>query len=74
MTEQEVQDINEEVADIAGAIVKLAELGEALQSGRLKQRAIVLLLHDISKVRKSDIEYVLNSLPHLKDYVRDLPQ
>lgn len=30
----------------------------------------LLLLHDITKVRKTDITYILNALPHLKDYVK----
>jgi hypothetical protein len=68
--EQPEKDINEEVVDIAGAIVRLADLGDALQASRLKQRALILLLHDITKVRKNDIMYVLNALPSLRDYVR----
>jgi hypothetical protein len=69
--EKSETDINEEVADIAEAIVKLADLGDALGAGRLKQRAVVLLLHDITKVPKNQIIYVLNALPHLRDYVRN---
>ena len=70
MTEEQKQDINDEVADIAEAIVKVAEVGEVIQQGRLKQKAVVLLLHDITKVRKTDITYILNALPHLKEYVK----
>lgn len=66
----EKQDIHDEVADIAEAIVRVAEVGEVIQQGRLKQKAVVLLLHDITKVRKTDITYILNALPHLKDYVK----
>ena len=70
MNEKQTEDINQEVADIAEAIVQLAGLGELLAKSKLKQRALVLLLHDITKVKKTDIAYVLNALPHLKEYVR----
>lgn len=66
------QDIIEEVADLAEAIVRLADLGDALQASRLKQPALILLLHDITKVPKTHIKYVLNALPHLRDYVREV--
>jgi len=64
------EDITEDVADIAEEILKLANIGEQLDRSRLKQKAVILLLHDITKVRKNDIKYVLNALPSLKDYVR----
>ena len=70
MTDNQVEDINENVANIAEEILKLANLGEQLNQSRLKQKAVILLLHDISKVKKTDIMYILNSLPSLKDYVR----
>lgn len=70
MNEEQKQDIQEEVADIAEAIVRIAEVGEIIRQSRLRQRTVVLLLHDITKVKKSDITYVLNALPHLKDYIK----
>lgn len=64
------KDIQNEVADLAEAILQVANIGEALNASRLKQKAIILLLHDITKVKKSDITYVLNALTHLKEYVK----
>lgn len=48
-------------------IVKLANVGKQINESRLKQRAIILLLHDITKIPKAHIKYVLNALPTLKD-------
>ena len=63
-------DITEEIADLAEAIVKLADIGDALAKSPLKQKAQVLLLHEITKVKKTDITYVLNALPSLRSFVK----
>lgn len=52
---------------IAQSIVDLAEGMKKLNSTRLTRRAIVLLIHDQSKVGKRDIEIVLNNLEQLED-------
>jgi len=48
-------------------IVKLANVGRQIDASRLKQRAIVLLLHDHTKVPKANIRYILNALPALEE-------
>jgi hypothetical protein len=63
----EVTSVTDEVA---AAIKQLAEVGEALQAGKLKQKAIVLLLNDITKLPKTHITYVLNALPRLQEYIK----
>lgn len=70
MNEKQKEDINQEVADIAEAIVQLAEVGELLRNSKLKGRAVVLLLHDITKVNKTEIGLVLEAIPRLKEYIR----
>ena len=66
-TKIDVFSVSDEIAD---AIRQLAEVGEALQRSPLKQKAQVLLLQDITKLPRTDITYVLNALPHLKDYIK----
>lgn len=63
---------------LADAIVKLSDAAERLLSGRLTERALLLLLHDAvkpttnwsgkqpTKPTKSDIKAVLHALPELK--------
>ncbi|MCI0620297.1 MAG: hypothetical protein L0387_01245 [Acidobacteria bacterium] len=57
---------------LADAIVKLSKAAEALnQRSGLNQRAIVVLLHDHSRVPKRDIEAVLRAMQQLeRDYCR----
>lgn len=52
--------------DIAEAIVKISELGKIIEKSRLNQRAIVLLIQNITKVNRSEITYILNALPQLE--------
>jgi len=60
----EVQSVTDEVAK---AIFKIQVAADAMRKSGLKQRAIVVLLHDLTKVNKSDIVYILNGLDKLAD-------
>ena len=47
-------------------IVKLANVGKQIKKSRLKQRTIILLLHDATKVSKGSINVILEALPDLE--------
>lgn len=52
---------------LATAIEKLSKASAQLNASRLLNRkAILLLLHDVTKVPKRDIEYILNAIPELE--------
>lgn len=55
---------------LAASIVKISAAMEKLltESGGLTTEAIVLLLHDYTKVGKPDIRAVLKALPQLRGY------
>ncbi len=58
---------------LAEHIERLSKVGAQLDASRLNRKAIVLLLHDITKVPKRDIEFILNALPRLKDFYLKRP-
>jgi len=60
------KEIEIALEDIAEAIIKISRLGEAIEKSRLNQRAIILLIQNITKVNRNDIKYVLNALPQLE--------
>lgn len=67
---QVTQAENQEVVTveiIAQSIAKIAAAFRALEQTRLSRRALVLLLHDHSKVPRRDIELVLNNLEALDE-------
>ena len=70
MSEEEIKDINEEVADIAEAILRVAALGEALDNSHLKRTTIKLLIKHQTNLPMYEIDQVLNALPKLKEYVK----
>lgn len=51
---------------LASSIVKLGDGVMQWYRAGMKQRALILLLHDVTKVPKRDIEYVLNALKSLE--------
>ena len=55
---------------LAAAVVKISEAMDKLLNapGGLRSEAIVLLLHDMTKVGKPDIRTVLEALPRLRGY------
>lgn len=65
-------DVNEDVADLAEAILRVADAGERLLDSKLSKRAIQVLLKDItsSRIGMYEIESVLEALPRLKGYIK----
>lgn len=58
------------IADLAAmpdAIRRLVEAVESVENAGLKRRAIVLLLADMTKLNKKQINAVLDALPLLAD-------
>lgn len=55
----------DEFQELIENIEKITALGKKIQASRLAQRTIILLLHDITKLPKSQIRFVLNALPEL---------
>ena len=53
---------------LAAAIVRIGEAAEQLRKSGLNERAIVVLLHDGTKVGMSDIRAVLNGLRQLRGW------
>lgn len=51
---------------LAASIKQLAESVQRWERAGIRQRVLVLLLHDTSKVPIRDIEYVLNSIASLE--------
>lgn len=52
--------------EIADAVMRISDLGSAIMRSNLKQRAILLLIQDITKLPHGDIKKVLDSLPVLR--------
>lgn len=50
---------------LAEAILRLGDASAKLKSNGLNRKAIVLLLHDMTKVGKREIETILDALPIL---------
>lgn len=63
-------DINEDVADLAEAILKVAELGTQLNASKLHRRTVVLILKDITGLPHGQINAVLDAIPRLTGYVK----
>ncbi len=57
-----------DVTMLAEAIINVSDAFEKIKRSNLAERAIVLLLHDLSKVNKGDIELILHNAPLLKKY------
>ena len=58
----------DKMEEIAHEVEKIQEAFIALRDSRLTRRAVVLLVHDMTKIGKRDIEKMLDSLPHLADH------
>ena len=57
----------EQGESLASAIAKISDGFDALLKSGLNKRAIVLLLHDATRLRRTDIQAVLDALPKLKE-------
>lgn len=60
----------ESVELLADAIIKCADGLEKLRSGPLSQRAIVVLLHDLTKVGIPHIRAIIDAAPNLRKMVK----
>lgn len=67
------KDPNKDVAEMAEAILRVAEAGETLLSSGITRKGIVTLLHQeigAAYITKKQIEYVLDAIPRLKGYLQ----
>lgn len=55
---------------LAQAIIDVADAFQKLRSGRLTQRAVILLIKDSTGLTQRDIEAVLVACENLKRYVK----
>lgn len=53
---------------LAEAIVRIGEAAEKLRSSGLNETAIIVLMHDYTKLPKRDIKLVLDSMRKLKGW------
>lgn len=53
---------------LAEAIVRIGDSVAKLNASGLNRKAIILLLHDATKVGKRDIEVILDALPRLRGW------
>jgi hypothetical protein len=60
----------ESVEVIAASIIAIAEAFERIERGPLTQRAIVLLLRDITGMSLGEITKVLDAVPKLRQFVK----
>lgn len=68
--EQELEDIKEQFADIAEAILRVAELGNVIDDSPLKRKTIELLISKKTGLYMNQVAKVLNAIPKLKDYLK----
>lgn len=59
-------DLKATLEDMAEHIAKLSKLGKEFMNSRLKHRTVVLLLHDLTGISKTNIVNVLKALPDLE--------
>lgn len=55
---------------ISTHIARLSELGQQLKNSRLKERAVVLLLRDLTGLALVDIEKILKAIPRLVEFLK----
>lgn len=56
---------------LTAEIRKVSQLGKAINASGLNRKAIVLLLSEMSNIRRSDVNIILNNLPLLeKEYLK----
>lgn len=65
--EQEALQLKERMEAITDGVVKLSVAAEAMNKSGLTQRAILLLLRDMTGVGMDTIKLVLEALPELKN-------
>ena len=53
---------------LAEAVVRLGEAVKKLDASGMNRKAIVLLLHDATKVSKTEINAILDAIPRLRGW------
>lgn len=57
--------------NLTNEIRKVSQLGKAINASGLNNKAIVILLSEMSKVRREDVRVILHNLPLLeKEYLK----
>jgi hypothetical protein len=56
------------IDDVVKALHKVQNAAEELRESGLTRRAVVLLLHDMSKVPKREIHRVLEAIPEMAEF------
>ena len=65
------RDSTVSLENLGNEIRRVSQLGKAINASPLNRKAIVILLHEMSRVKKSDIEIILHNLPLLeKEYLK----
>lgn len=67
MTENEkVEVLKENLDALADHVAVLSEIGKMIEKSRLKQKTLILLLQQMTKLPQRDIMLVLDALPKLE--------
>jgi hypothetical protein len=61
------KELPEKIEVIASAVIEVSEAMRKIRSGRLGDRAIILLIQDVSGVTREDIKKVLDACEILGD-------
>jgi hypothetical protein len=69
-----VTDPVAEYTKVAAAVRQMGNVGKKLQKTGLTEHAIVLLLHDATRVGKPAIRKILKALPELPDWCLVKPE
>lgn len=65
------KDTKVSLENLTNEIRKVSQLGKAINASGLNNKAIVILLSEMSKVRREDVRVILNNLPLLeKEYLK----
>ena len=67
-----MNDVVKTAEELEAEIEKLTKIFRALRDSRLKRRTLVLLLHDMTKVSKKDINKILDAGPKLAERYLEL--
>lgn len=70
VTLEELQKISDTSEKLAREIRMISRAFKKIASGGLTREALVVLLHDSTKIGKQDINYLLNALQRLDEYTK----
>jgi ABC-type Mn2+/Zn2+ transport system ATPase subunit len=60
----------EAVDQIAANLARVADALDQIATGRLRERAVITLLHDVTGVNRKDISLILNAAAGLRKFLR----